>query len=195
MPIVRLSDGSLRDEIREPTFDTIDFVRLAAGVDQLGTRRFFQNVQAKFEADTNLRQNNLLETAVSFRIQGLAIDAQNRVNGNEPIIPLVLEHSSIRLVIGEKTYWTGPMRFTSGRLRTNFGGQLTSLHQQHGDASVATVAMTGHHSIDIPPLQNFFVEWKIEGVPAVSQGALNPAVDTQIRYVCSLKGLKRRPVQ
>lgn len=201
MPIVRLADGSLRDEIREPQFDTIDIINQASGAAQLGTRRFYQDVRtntdgsAKGEAETNLRQSNLLETAVSFRIQGLAVDAQNFRDGNELVLPLIMEHSSTKLVVGEKTYWQGPMRYTAGRIRANFAGQADSLYQQFGDASVVGTAMSGHHAIDIPPLQNFFVEWKLEGVPAAEQAALNPAANTKIRFVSSLKGLKRRPVQ
>jgi hypothetical protein len=76
MPVLRLPQGELRDEIRQPIYDTIT---IAAPEAIVGERRFFSSVQGKPLSQTNLRQNNLLEVAVSFRIQGLAFDAQNSV--------------------------------------------------------------------------------------------------------------------
>lgn len=193
MPIVRLPGGALRDEIREPIYDTID---LPAGVvDQSVSRSFYSDVQGKDSTLTNLRQNNLLETAVSFRIQGLALDAQNFYAANAKVMPLVNEHSSLQLKVGEKVYWTGPMRFASGRQWTDLAGGA-QVFQQHGMSAVAAVILTGKHVVDVNPLQSFNVDWKISGITAAEAAAAGTiAADTKIRYVCSLKGLKRRPVQ
>lgn len=193
MPIVKLPGGSLRDEIREPAFDTID---LAAGAVAQGTRSFFSNVQGKGVSLTNLRQNNLFETAVSYRVQGLAIDVQNFRADNVLVVPLILEHSGIQLVIGEKMYWTGPMRFVAGRLQTDLAATgVAATYQQHGWAAVAGVILDGKHSIDINPLQSFRVDWVLEGFSAAEAAEATLAANTKLRYVCSIKGLKRRPVQ
>jgi len=161
----------------------------------LATRQFFAAVQGKGESETNLRQNNLLETAVSFRTQGLAIDVQNFRSVNVLNIPLFLEHSSISFQVGEKRYWSGPMRFVSGRLWTDQAGTVNAVHQQHGMSAVASAIWTGKHVVDINPLQNFRVIWITENMSAADVTAATPAANTRLRYVCSLKGLKRRPVQ
>jgi len=192
MPIVRLPGGSLRDEIREPAYDTID---LPAGAIAEGTRSFFSAVQGKGLSLTNLRQNNLLETAVSFRIQGLAVDVQNFRDANYLVVPLVLEHSAIRLRVGEKVYLETPLRFAAGRIWSDVAGSANdALHQQHGSSAVASIILSGKHVIDINPLQSFQVDWITEGFGAES-GDATLAANTKLRYVCSLKGLKRRPVQ
>lgn len=192
MPIVRLPGGSLRDEIREPLFDTID---LAAGAVAEGTRTFFQDVQAKDITQTNLRQSKQLETAVSFRVQGMAVDVQNFYAANEQVLPLVLENSGVRLTIGEKIYWEGPMRFAAGRIFSDVAGKVDAVYSQHGAAAVASVILTGKHVVDINPLQRFQVDWILSGFTAAEAALASVAADTKLRYVCSLKGLKRRPVQ
>lgn len=192
MPIVRLPGGSLRDEIRETVYDTVDITPTSV---ILGTDRFFSDVQGKGKSLTNLRQNNLLETAVSYRIQGLALDAQNFSVANVTVIPTLLQHSALALTVGEKKYWEGPARFASGRMYSDLGGLDTSIFQSHGFPAVASVVLQGKHVIDINPLQTFFVEWIREGMSASEVTASTPAANTKVRYVCSLKGLKRRPVQ
>jgi len=156
MPIVRLPSGSLRDEIRMPIYDTIT---LAAAEDPVGVRRFFSNVQGKSLARTNLRQNNLLETAVSFRVQGLALDAQSFYEANVDALPIILENSSLKLKIGEKDYWTGPWMFLTGRLDTQYAVATTAatttidhVYQRFGASAVQPVILQGKHVIDINPL-------------------------------------------
>lgn len=193
MPIVRLPGGALRDEIREPLYDTID---LTAGAVAQTTRSFFSAVQGKDITLTNLRQNNLLETAVSFRVQGMAIDVQNFRDANVLVVPLILEHSAARFKSGEKIYWEGPFRFIGGRLWTDLAASAgANIYQQHGFSAVATVVLTGKHIIDINPLQSFNVDWILSGFTAAEAAEATIAADTKLRYVCSLKGLKRRPVQ
>jgi hypothetical protein len=193
MPIVKLPGGSLRDEIREPVYDTID---LTAGAIAQGTRSFYSNIQGKGVSLTNLRQPNLLEVAVSFRIQGLAIDVQCSQDGNFVPMALVHENSAARLRVGEKVYWEGPFRFAGGRMWTDLaasgGGNI---YAEHGHAAVASIILTGNHSVDINPLQSFQVDWILEGLTAAEQALATVVADTKLRYICSLKGIKRRPVQ
>jgi len=191
MPIVRLPGGALRDEIREPLYDTID---LTAGAVTSGGV-FFQDVQGKSLVQTNLNQSKQLQTAVSFRVQGMAVDAQNSYAANEQVLPLVLEQSSLKLKIGEKDYWSGPMRFAAGRIWSDVAGKTDAVYSQHGAAAVAAIILTGKHVVDINPLQSFEVTWSIDPFTAAEQAIATVAADTKLRYVCSLKGLKRRPVQ
>lgn len=193
MPIVKLPGGSLRDEIRETVYDTIDFVTASPPVNS--TQSFFSAVQGKPISQTNLRQNNLLETAVSFRTQGLALDVLNFTDANAVAIPLVQENSGVRFRVGEKIYLESPMRFAAGRVWTDVAGGTSRIYQQHGAAAVAGIILTGHHVVDINPLQSFQVDWLIEGLTAAELALLAIAADTKLRYVCSLKGIKRRPVQ
>lgn len=192
MPIVRLPGGALRDEIREPLYDTID---LSAGAVTEGTRSFFQDIQGKDITQTNLRQSKSLETAVSFRIMGMAVDVHNFYGANERAMPLILEHSATRLKVGEKIYHETAMRFSAGRISSDVAGKVDAVFQQHGGSSVAAVILTGKHVVDINPLQSFQVDWILSGFSAAEQAIATLAADTKLRYVCSLKGLKRRPVQ
>lgn len=201
MPIVRLPGGSLRDEIRMPLYDTIT---QAAAESPVGTRRFFSDVQGKSLARTNLRQNNLLETAVSYRVQGLGLDAQNFYEANQDVLPIVMENSSLTLKIGEKNYWQGPMLFACGRIEAAFSAATTvaattinNVYQKFGFAAVQAVILQGKHVIDINPLQSFYCEWVVDAAD-LSAGeitAATPAASTNVKYMFSLKGLQRRPVQ
>lgn len=201
MPIVRLPKGSLRDEIRLPLYDTIV---IQAAESPVGVRRFYSSVQGKSRARTNLRQNNLLETAVSFRVQGLAIDAQNIYAANSKALAIIMESSSLRLRIGEKDYWEGPMTFAAGRVKQNAAAATTvaattieHLHQHFGEESVQPVMLAGKHVVDINPLQSFFCEWVVDqaDLTASEITAATPAASTNLKFQFSLKGLLRRPVQ
>jgi hypothetical protein len=199
MPIVTLPGGQVRDEIRQPIYDTID---LLPTVSPVGTSRFFSNVQGRSLAKTNLRQNNLLETAVSFRVQGLALDAQNDAIANVGVIPVILIRSSLRLHIGEKDYWSGPSRFAGGRMWAAYAAATTAgtttinnVLQQYGYAAIQPVVFQGKHVIDINPLQSFFCEWVIGDMTSGEVTAATPAASTDVSFLFSLKGLQRRPVQ
>lgn len=201
MPIVRLPKGSLRDEVRIPLYDTIT---IAAAESPIGIRRFYSNVQGKSRARTNLRQNNLLETAVSYRVQGMAVDAQNFYAANVNALPVILENSSLRVRIGEKDYWEGPMTFISGRLTSDFAAATTvaattinNVYQKFGFAAVQGVQLQGKHTVDINPLQSFFAEWVIDqaDLSAAEITAATPAASTNLKFIFSFKGLLRRPVQ
>lgn len=205
MPIVKLPGGQLRDEIRMPLYDTL--IQDAAE-SPVGTRTFFSNVQGKPRSMTNLRQANLLETAVSFRIQGLAIDAQNVYGANSELLALVMENSSLRLHVGEKDYWEGPMTFAAGRVKGSFAAATTvaattinNVNQHFGDEAIQGILFPGDHFVDVNPLQSFFVEWVCGAgsVPYAMTAAeiadSTPAANTRVRWMLSLKGLMRRPVQ
>jgi hypothetical protein len=193
MPIVRLPEGSLRDEIRQPIYDTIAVI---AAESPVGTRRFFSNIQGKSRAQTNLRQNNLLETAVSFRIQGMALDCQNFYYANVGALPVIMENSSLRLHVGEKDYWEGPWAFTAGRINSEAAATTNPyLYQKFGFAAVQPVILQGKHVVDINPLQSFFAEWVCDTLTAAELVLATPAANTALKFQYSLKGLLRRPVQ
>lgn len=201
MPIVRLPKGSLRDEIRMPLYDTI---QIAASESPVGTRRFFSAVQGKSAARTNLRQNNLLETAVSYRVQGMGIDCQNFYSQNIAALPIIMENSSLIVKIGEKEYWKGPMTFLAGRISSAYAAATTvaattinNVHQKFGDVAVQSVVLQGKHCIDINPLQSFVAQWDIDAadLTAAEIAAATPAANTNLKFIFSFKGLQRRPVQ
>jgi hypothetical protein len=201
MPIVRLPQGSLRDEVRQTLYDTLT---IQAAESPVGVRRFFSNVQGKSRARTNLRQANLLETAVSYRVQGMGLEAQNFYAANASALPIIMENSSLRLRIGEKDYWEGPMIFLCGRIEQNAAAATTvaattidHVYQRFGSPAVQSVALQGKHTVDINPLQSFFVEWVCDAadLTAGEIAAATPAAATNIKFVFSLKGLLRRPVQ
>jgi len=183
MPRVRLPSGEVRDEIRQVLWDTID---IAAAEAVQATRSFFSNVQGKLKSQTNLRQNNLLEAAVSFRTMGLVLDAQNTDATQLTVLPLLMDHSYVEFVVGEKIYWQGNGEFATGRL---FQTTTADAYQRYGDVAVQSVGFTGIHVVDIPPLQSFRVNWTVEGM------ASPPTVASALRFIMSLKGLMRRPVQ
>ncbi len=199
MPIVRLPNGELRDEIRMPVFDTI---KIAAAESPVGIRRFFSAVQGKTLAQTNLRQNNMLETAVSYRVQGMGLDVQNYYAANKQALPIIMENSSMVVKIGEKDYWSGPFTFLSGRLNAAFSAATTAsattindCYQRFGDVAVQSVILQGKHVVDINPLQSFVGIWTCDSLSATELALSTPAANTQLNFLFSFKGLMRRPVQ
>lgn len=193
MPILRLPKGHLRDEVRIPLYDT---VTIAAAESPVATRYFFQTVTGKSKAQTNLKQNSQLETAVSFRCQGVALDCQNRSWDNRSALPIIQENSSLRLRVGEKDYWEGPMTFLTGRIRHEVSTfDANNVYQHFGLEAVQPVILRGKHVVDINPLQSFFIEWICSGLTAGEITDSTPAAGTSLKFLASLKGLLRRPVQ
>lgn len=192
MPILRLPQGELRDEIRLPLYDSLT---IAAAESPVAIRQFFSSVQGKAKSLTNLRQNNLLETAVSYRVQGMALDAQNYVVANVDALPIIMSNSSVRVRIGEKDYWEGPMTFLGGRLHAFSSGATDRVYQRLGDIAIQPVMLEGKHVVDINPLQSFFAEWNCQGLSAAEIVAATPAAGSYLRFTFSFKGLLRRPVQ
>lgn len=206
MPIVRLPNGDLRDEIRQPLYDTLSLGPNATQsvgnqVSDLDSLQFFSNIQGKQKWQTNLRQPNLLETAVSFRVQGMALDAQY-VNTSSSVsasafLPTIQDYGSLRVHIGEKDYWEGPFAYLMGRLVQNAAvadiAKDVVVYQHAGAAAVQGVILSGRHVVDINPLQSFFAQVSM-GVPAALDAVSLTGNDT-INLKFSFKGLQRRPVQ
>jgi hypothetical protein len=199
MPIVRLPQGELRDEIRQAIYDQI---RIGNADTVTGTRSFFSSVQGKPLSQSNLRQNNLLETAVSYRVMGLGFDAQNVDPLNAAVLPFIYDNSSIKVRIGEKVYWQGPLAFLTGRFHQRDAialyGQATptvnhKIHQRFGAQVGAAVQLSGKHVVDINPLQSFNAEMVTDADSILSTPTV--ASSTRIALTFSFKGLMRRPVQ
>lgn len=222
MPIVRLPNGDLRDEIRQPLYDTISIggasVNYVGKVgnkpSDLNNQSFFSNIQGKEQWQTNLRQPNLLETAVSFRVQGMSLDAQyinvSPTAFNQFALPSIMDFGSLRLHIGEKDYWTGSLVYVMGRVEQN--GAISHvpeiqcqcvaapatdvgfLYQRAGAQAVQGVVLSGRHVVDINPLQSFYAVMLVSQNITAAADAVLPASDA-INMKLSLKGLQRRPVQ
>jgi|GEM_PF-2904643 hypothetical protein len=191
MPRVKLANGALRDQIRQDLFDTI--IQEAASSIQ-GITKFFSQVQGKASYLTNLRQNNILENQVSYLVQGLGFDAHVFDHADKSVLPLVTDHAALKLRIGEKVYWEGPLRYVIGKINTNFGGGLTDYFAQFGSHDSSKYALKGNDSIAIPPLQTFGMELEVAGFTNAEDTAAQPATQ-RIHYVARLMGLLRRPVQ
>jgi len=212
MPRLRDPSGQERlDEIRQPLFDTIT---QAVGESPIAVRSFFVSVQGKSKYQTNLRQNSQLEASVSFRVMGLALDAQNWNENNRLLLPLMMERSYILFQVGEKIYWQAQALYCAGRLTqvsaiSQYAQAAPSvnerLYQRFGDVAVQGVALSGRHVVDIPELQSFHVDLGTEAA-SMSAGEIVEATPSAtapggyatasgVEYVFSLKGLLRRPVQ
>ncbi len=208
MPIVELPGGELRDEVRQPAYDTLI---LDEGDGIAGIRTFFASKQnadgsPKSLARTNMQLVGQFPTATSFRVQGLTVDSDNSsltaaTATNLNILPVFLRKSSVSLQVGEKNYWQSPLRFACGRMQNEFATAVGAVplfagYQQYGWAAVQPVVFQGKHVIDINPLQNFALGWNV--APAdltAAEAALTVSAGTDLVFVASLKGLLRRPVQ
>ena len=202
IPILRLPNGELRDEIRLPLVDGRVF---DDGTDPSGSYSFFSAVQGKPDYLTNCQQNNILPQGVSFRILGIAFDMQNTNAARRNLLPLLMERTSTVLKVGEKDYFKCPLLFLAGRLEQNVAvasgsGTTTAFerfHQKFGTAIGLPVLFTGKHVIDVAPLQNFALNTIMSGLTAAQIAELTntPVVGLNNTIYASLKGLYRRPVQ
>jgi hypothetical protein len=186
MPRVKLASGALRDQIRIDIFDSL-VQDLATSI--TGITEYFSNVQAKGSTDTNLRLNRNLENQVSYLVQGIGYDAKVRDAADSGILPLFLDHASLKLKIGEKIYWEGALRFITGHIAQE-GGFLA----QFDSFDNAKYALKGNDSIAIPPLQTFALILEVAGYTAAEEAASLPTVNP-IKHYARLLGLQRRPVQ
>jgi hypothetical protein len=182
MPRVTLKSGAIRDQIRKDLFDSIE---QADGANLLANQKFFTNTSGKNSAQTNLKTNNQFENQVSFLVQGIGFDAQVQLVANEAVLPSIMEHSSLSLDIGEKTYWEGSLRYIAGKV-VQEGGFL----QQFGSHDDSKYKLVGQDSIAIPPLQRFELSWNVFGA-----GLTTAPAGEAVTYMCRLMGLQRRPVQ
>ena len=201
MPRIRLQSGELRDEIMQPQYDTYD---LLAGVDPsgIGTIVFYGNVQNKPQSQTNLRINQSLEAATSFRCTGLGLMAQNIVAGNSGVLPTLMQTSFLQFNVGEKIYWTGNTSLAAGRLYQNAavavpaaGPGAEVLIQSYGSPAARSVIFSRLHTVDILPLQTFNVKWTIEDLTAADIAAATPVAGSYVRFIMVLFGLLRRAAQ
>ena len=213
MPIVRLPGGDLRDEIRQPLYSTLTVTGtgVPAGERPVGTltgttpnafdgAQFFSQAAGLARWQTNLRQASLLETAVSYRVQGMALDGQYIqsdtviANAKSGFLPAVQDWSSVRVHIGEKDYWEGPVAYLMGRIIGNTG---QAAYQHAGQPAVQGVILSGRHVVDINPLQSFYAQISVS-VPATIAALSNVdlfATTDAVNLKFSFKGLQRRPVQ
>lgn len=193
MPRVKLTSGELRDEISQPLFDVIDIV---AAESPQANRSFFTNVQGKSKAETNLRQNAQLEGYVSYRILSMVLDSQTVYQGLRAALPLIQEHSSLVLRVGEKEYYEGQGTHWTGRTRQEESTfDVNVAYSHYGKEAVNAIVLGARHYVDIPPLQSFRVDWQVLGMSAAEIALATPAADQKLRFICSLKGIQRRPVQ
>lgn len=186
MPRVKLASGALRDQIRIDLFDTLV---QAVGASITGINEFFSDVQAKASFDTNLRLNRNLENQVSYLVQGIGYDAKVRDAADSEILPLFLDHASLKLKIGEKDYWQGALRFITGSIAQE-GGFLA----QFDSFDNAKYILKGNDSIAIPPLQTFALILEVGGYTVAEQTLSQPTANP-IKHYARLLGLQRRPVQ
>jgi hypothetical protein len=208
MPIVTLDDGEVRDEIRQPIYDTIEFRNPET---LAGKRLFFQSLTGPdavtgAQVPKSLAKTNMpslgsaagsLAVATSYRCQGLCFDASNNLDGaNAALLPVILERGSINFHVGQKDYWQGPARFATGRMVTELSGSTQVIYQQYGWSSIQPIVFRGHHVIDINAIQNFLVTLEIQAQDlTAAERVETPAVGSDMSLVFSLKGLLRRPVQ
>jgi len=188
----------LRDEVRNPIYDSFDIT--TGGAALLGTRSFFSSVQGKGRSQTNLRQNNILESMVSFRILGIGMHSQNIYPANRDVMPLIMENSFASLRITEKVYYEGPVTLIAGKLdlATSLDNQAAPterIYQRYGDVQDLGVVLGGKHFVDIAQLQSFSLDWTIEGLTAAEIALATIAANTKLRVYGVLNGLLRRPVQ
>lgn len=223
MPIVRLPGGDLRDEIRQPLYDTLTLASVAtsgsissgvvgANPNSLNNQQFFSNIQGKQRWQTNMLQANLLQTAVSFRLQGMALDAQyiNSAQNTaaqpilQSLLPSVQDFGSCRVRIGEKDYWEGPLTYLMGRIEQNGAVSVTPagavasgvVYQRAGSTAVQGIILAGRHVVDINPLQAFFAQLSVTLPTTVdSSNTIAAASNDVVNFKFSFKGLLRRPVQ
>jgi hypothetical protein len=184
---------AIRDQIREPIYDT---VILGANENPSGeTYNFFENVQGKGKHLTNLRQPKILEGQVSFLIDKLTIEVENFNKDNNNALPVIIQHSSCKLRIGEKDYYEAPMSFLTGGLYVEQTVEDSHYSHSKSKASSCGLVLKGNDRIAIAPLQSFEVQWRVSVIAAALQALATPVADSDLRFICKLSGLKRRPVQ
>jgi len=183
---------ALRDQIKQPLYDSLDISSTSSIVEE---RQFFANTQGKALTQSNLRGNGSLERNKSFRIMGIQVDALSNDVAKQELLPLFSTYSFVQLWLAEKQYWESPLRFVTGKIRSTLAGSTDAAYSQFGDAGCNPVAYQGEQTLDIGPLTNFYMVFKVEGASAGQITKMTPSADYPIRFVASLKGILRRPVQ
>ena len=187
---------ALRDQIKNPLYDTLDITSASSITEE---RQFFANTQGKSLVQSNLRGNGQLERNKSFRIMGIQVDASCSDPEKTELLSLFSNYSYVQLWLAEKQYWESPLRFVTGKIRhaVALAGSTdaSNAYIQFGNAGCNPVALHGTQALDIGPLTNFFMKWQVDGASAGQIAKMTPSVDQPVRFVASLKGLLRRPVQ
>lgn len=183
---------ALRDQIKQPLYDSLDVTSASVITEE---RQFFANTQGKALTQSNLRGNGSLERNKSFRIQGIQVDALSNDPAKQELLALFSTYSFVQLWLAEKQYWESPLRFVTGKIRSTMTGSTDASYNQFGDAGCNPVMYQGEQTLDIGPLTNFYMVWKVEGAIAGQITAMTPSAAYPIRFVASLKGILRRPVQ
>lgn len=197
-PRLELPNGEVKDEIQQPVWDTYD---LLGGISPLDTpiKEFFSDVQGKNATLTNLKLNNQFPRGVSFRTQGLVMYAMQIVSaayaGLVTALPLIMQHSSLRLKVSDKIFWEGPMESVGGRIESDIAGLGTAASfQQLGAATGFPVRWSPFHVVNVAPGEDFRVQWETATMTAPEAVASTPAQATKLRFKLLLLGLQRRPV-
>jgi hypothetical protein len=186
----------LRDQIKQPIYDSIDITSTSVVTEE---RSFFSNTQGKSIVQSNLRGNGSLERNKSFRIMGMEVYASSSDPAKVELLELFSNYSFFQLWISEKQYWESPLRFLTGKIRqaVALAGDTDAINSyvQFGNAGCNPLALHGTQALDIGPLTTFYALWKVEGASAGQITKMTPSAAYPIRFVASLKGLLRRPVQ
>jgi len=187
---------NVHDRVSQPLYDTV----VVAGAESpIATRKFFSAVQGKAKYLSNLRQNNMLEGKVAFQVREITVDAYVHNNLNRLALPLIMEHSFLKLRVGEKDYLEIPMRLCSGRVHifeAMAGNTDAAQHfSQLGAPKLRGYKFDGIEQVLIRPVQSFEVEWQCSGMTAAEATAATPAANSKIAFVLALHGSLVRPVQ
>jgi hypothetical protein len=187
---------ALRDQIKQPLYDTIDLISTSSVTEE---RQFFANTQGKPLSMSNLRGNGVLERNKSFRIMGIQVDASSSDPAKTELLSLYANYSYVQLWLAEKQYWESPLRFVNGKIRhaVALAGNTDTANAfvQYGDAGCNPVMFHATQALDIGPLTNFYLVWKAEVSDAGLITKMTPSATFPVRFVASLKGILRRPVQ
>jgi hypothetical protein len=186
----------IRDQIKQPLYDSLDITDASSVTEE---RQFFANTQGKSLVQSNLRGNGVLERNKSFRIMGIEVNASCSDPDKTELLSLYSNYSFVQLWLAEKQYWESPLRFVTGKIRhaVALAGSTDSSNAfvQFGNAGCNPLMLQGTQALDIGPLTNFYMLWKVEGASAAQITKMTPSAGQPVRFVAQLKGLLRRPVQ
>jgi len=187
---------ALRDQIKQPLYDTLEITSASVVTEE---RQFFSNSQGKSLVLSNLRGNGQLERNKSFRIMGIQVDASSNDPAKREALALYANYSFVQLWLAEKQYWESPLRLVNAKIRHQvaLAGDTDTVdsYVQYGDANINPVMFQGNQALDIGPLTQFYMLWKVEGASSGQITAMTPSANYPLRFVAQLKGLLRRPVQ
>lgn len=192
---VRAGLVAIRDQIRQPLYDSITFFNNAdQNIPFIGTQQFFTNIQGKTLDETNMTLSGQLETKTSFLVQGVQFNAQNFYTDNAGILPILIDNSSISLEVTEKQYLEVPLDYVAGKLDAwRQPDSYVSLGAAFGNAIVYDPFTV----FTLEPNQSFRVDWTVETPSALQAAVLEAgiAVDSSLRVYAMILGIQRRRVQ